>query len=559
MKKIIYTLLALMPVTVMAQKENKELNKQVEVSRAYEPTINDASKLNIMPKITDTLKLAPTFKYSIFSKPLESTFPVKQIPAAKLVAEPKPDLYNFYIRGGIGNYMSTLFDLYYNSPRNESSSYGMYFNHRASTGKVGLENGPDVNTNNSKNQVAIFGKKIFEKAILNGGVSYTRNKNLFYGVNYLLPENKSYVFNKDSLTQHFNNVRVDLGIKSFYLDSTHINYKGFLAYDYYNDKADFTENQFNAGGEIYKFFQKDYMGVGLNILHIGKSGSFDTVSNTVVSIAPMLKKYGSFYTASIGVNFTNDSWGVNGKSYFFPVGHLTIDAAGNFFVPYVKIGGYLEVNSYKKITTENPFVLPSLYVENTAHKMVLTGGIKGNVSASVSYNVWGGYELIDHQYFFINYFNKNAKRNLYNNFTVTYDNIQKTTFGGEVAIAVKSYLEIGARAEVFNYTLDKEEKAWGMPNYEIALNASYRHSHKLKFTTSIFAISDRYAKYINPLDKTPIKLKSFVDANIGCEYSFTKRLNAFVNINNLFNSSYDTYYLYPTYGINGMVGVSYSF
>jgi len=558
MKKILYTILALTPAIAFAQTQEKTLNKQVEVTRSYEPTINDASKLNIMPKITDTLKMAPSFKYSIFSKPLDSYFPVKTITAAKLVDEPKTDLYNFFIRGGIGNYFTSLFDIYYNSPRSEDYSYGAYFNHRSSTGKVGLDNGPEVSTNNSRNEIVLFGKKIFDSSILSGGVSYRRNKNLFYGIDYAA--NPSYNFSKDSLTQYFNNVRVDLNLKSFYLDSTHINYKTFLSYDYYNDKADYGENHISLGGEVFKYIQSDYLGVGLNVLHVGKSGSFDTVSNTVVTISPMLRKYGSFYTASIGVNLTNDSWGKNGKTYFFPMGHLTIDAAGNFFVPYIKVGGYLEVNSYKKITAENPYVTPGIYVENTAHKMVLTGGVKGNVSASVSYNVWGGYELIDRQFFFEN---QKGSKGLYNNFAVVYDNMSKSTFGGEIALTVKNFLEIGARAQVFGYSPDKELKAWGMPSFESSIDASYRYNEKWMFKASIFAIGERFAKYHDsqkPLPKpTIVKLGSFVDVNLGCEYQITKRINAFMNVNNLLNSDSDTYYLYKSYGINAVVGASYSF
>lgn len=182
MKKILYTILALTPAVAFAQTQDNTLNKQVEVTRSYEPTINDASKLNIMPKITDTLKLTPSFKYSIFSKPVETYFPVKPIAAAKLVEEPKEDLYNFFIRGGIGNYSTTLFDIYYNSPRNVDYSYGAYFKHRASTGNIGLEKGPKVPTNNSKNEIALFGKKLFGTNILSGGVSYSHNRNLYYGI-----------------------------------------------------------------------------------------------------------------------------------------------------------------------------------------------------------------------------------------------------------------------------------------------------------------------------------------------------------------------------------------
>ena len=553
MKKVIYTLLVLLPSMAFAQNETSEIKKQVEVTRSYEPTINDANKLNIMPKINDTLRLSPNFKYSIFSKALENTFPVKPIPAAKLVSEPKPDLKDFYIRGGLGNYTSTLFDIYYNSPRNEEYSYGIYFNHRGATGKVELNDGPKVPTNNSNNEVALFGKKIFRNMILDGGVSYKHNRNLFYGVDYT--QNPNYSFNKDSLRQHYNNVRVDLNLKSFYVDSSHINYKANIAYDFYNDKFEFGENHISIGGEVFKFFSKDYLGASLNVLHVGKTGSFDTVSNTVVTVGPMLKKYGSFYTASIGVNFTNDSWGNNGKSYFFPVGHLSIDAAGNFFVPYVKVGGYLEVNSYKKITTENPFVMPGLYVENTAHKLVLNGGIKGNVSATVSYNVWAGFELIDHAYFFVN---EKGSQSLYNNFNVIYDDIRQTSFGGELTVAIKKYLELGARATVYSYKMDTEDKAWGKPSFEASLDATYKHNEKWRFNAALFGVGSRHIKPLLVGDPS-IKLKSFVDMNIGCEYSFTKRLNAFININNLFNSNYDTYYLYPAYGINAMVGVSYSF
>ena len=565
MKKILYTLLALAPVAALAQTQEKTLNKQVEVTRSYEPTINDASKLNIMPKITDTLKLTPNFKYSIFSKPLESYFPVKPIAAAKLVDEPKTDLYDFFIRGGIGNYSTTLFDIYYNSPRNQDYSYGAYFKHRASTGKVELEKGPKVPTNNSKNEIALFGKKIFSSAILSGGVSYSHNRSLFYGIDSAQMAKPTFRFNKDSLTQYFNNIRAEVNLKSFYLDSTHINYKASVGYDYYNDKSDFGENHVSVGGEVFKYIQKDYLGAGLNILHVGKSGSFDTVSNTVVSVLPMLRKYGSFYTASIGVNFTNDVWGNNTKSYFFPMGHLTLDAAGSFFVPYVKVGGYLEVNSYKKITSENSFVMPGIYVENTAHKMVLSGGIKGNVSASVSYNVWGGYELIDHQFFFLN--EKGSKR-YYNNFNVIYDNMSKTTFGGEIALAVKNFLDIGVRAQVYSYSLDNEAKAWGMPAFESSVDAAYRHNEKWTFKASVFTVGSRYVRWMDNynskgeliLPRMPaVKLSSFVDVNIGCEYQFTKRIHAFININNLLNSNSDTYYQYRTYGINGVVGASYSF
>ena len=46
------------------------LNREVEVTKEYNPTISDADKINDMPKINEEEPKKPAFNYSIFSQPI---------------------------------------------------------------------------------------------------------------------------------------------------------------------------------------------------------------------------------------------------------------------------------------------------------------------------------------------------------------------------------------------------------------------------------------------------------------------------------------------------------
>ena len=73
----------------MAQKDTVSLKKEVEVTKAYQPTIMDAVKINDIPQIKPEQTETPTFDYSIFSRPVFSTFEPTPVAAAKMVGDPK--------------------------------------------------------------------------------------------------------------------------------------------------------------------------------------------------------------------------------------------------------------------------------------------------------------------------------------------------------------------------------------------------------------------------------------------------------------------------------------
>ena len=62
-------------------KETKagDLNREMEVTRAYEPTVSEANKLNVKPNLVDTVKLRPEFSYGITPSPIAYGFEVTPI------------------------------------------------------------------------------------------------------------------------------------------------------------------------------------------------------------------------------------------------------------------------------------------------------------------------------------------------------------------------------------------------------------------------------------------------------------------------------------------------
>ena len=55
------------------------------------------------------------------------------------------------------------------------------------------------------------------------------------------------------------------------------------------------------------------------------------------------------------------------------------------------------------------------------------------------------------------------------------------------------------------------------------------------------------------------KMKPILNFGVGFEYFFSKQFSAFARINNIACQYYSKYYDFPSFGINALVGVTYSF
>lgn len=555
--KYIISILTILLITVLVDTnlygQDDKLNKEVQVVRPYEPSISDAFKINLLPKIEDTLKQIPNLNYNLIQRPFIINFMVTPISSAKMLLEPMSDLYNSYVKFGVGNGISPLLEVYYNSDRNKEFNYGGWFQSHSSMGKVKLNNGKRVEGNFSHLDMNIFGKKILDKSALSASMGFKKHKVAYYGYDIFTAE----TVNPDTTpkSQHFNQFHADIEYYSTHTDSTHLNFSFKTGVNSLKDQFDTQETLLRLSLKMDKFLNGEHFGGAFSINHYMKSSNLDSANNTIITLSPWINLYGSQWRAFAGTRLVIDANSTGNQSTFYPVGSLSYDVISHYFIPYIQIEGYLEENSYSKITAENPWLMPGKKVFNTSHKLSLTGGIKGNLSTKVSYLLYANYSIIDSMYFYVNA-NLNATNPLNNRFTVETDNAELTRLLGEITIAPSSKINIFFRAQYDKYKLKELAKPWHKPDFTALASVRYSLQDKIILTLDLFATGKRFVK---DSDNTIKSLEGITDINLGVEYRYNKKLSVFLNLNNLTSSKYNIYYLYPMYRFNLKAGLTYSF
>jgi hypothetical protein len=156
MKKIAVLIMMLVVCVVGLQGQPGEHQETVIVVKPHNPVVDDAFKINVNPVITDTVVSTPKeLDYSITPVKLSTDIEVSPIKAARMSGLPQKDLYRLLLKSGFGNY----FELFYNSLRSRSGSYGLHYRHLSSHGQIDSFPFPGYSENGFDAHGTIFGKK----------------------------------------------------------------------------------------------------------------------------------------------------------------------------------------------------------------------------------------------------------------------------------------------------------------------------------------------------------------------------------------------------------------
>lgn len=554
MNKIIrigVVLLSLLPISTSVLGQDEKLTKEVQVVRPYEPSISDAFKLNQLPQVVDTIRVSPIFSYNIALRPVSINFPVIPIPPARMVAEPLPRISKGYAKVGFGNYSSPLLEAYYSNERSKEYSYGIWFKHNSSMGNVKLANNEKVDASFRKTNLSAFGKKIFENSALAGDVNFNRYGYGFYGNDTVqaappIPEEV-----EEQMQQKIN---INISYFTTHTDSTHFNYKLDAGFQNFTDKFSMQQNTFKLGADLNKFFKTEKLGGEIEYINHMKNDKLSSSNSSIFSFTPWVGLFGKQWRVKAGLGISLDFNQNKTFSNIYPIALLSYDIVSNYVIPYFQFSGYLEDNNYQKILNENPWIIPGLNLWNTSHKFIMQGGVKGNFSPKVAYNLSASFSLVDSAYFFVNTADPSLTY-LTNNFDVVYDNIRKKRFLGELTVAPNNKIKLFFQVEYNSYAMEEEIKPWHKPEYLARAIASYNIQDKILIKSNIFLEGKRS---IRLLDGTAKEIDGFIDLNLGIEYRYNKRLSAFIDFNNLTAKRYQLWYLYPIQRFNMKAGLTYA-
>ncbi|MBO5217447.1 MAG: hypothetical protein J6B41_06865 [Alistipes sp.] len=120
----IVLLFAFVPVIALAQ-----VQKEVEVTKAYAPSVEQAQKMAIVPNMVDTVKMEPEIDYRIESRSYQTSLMLENFKPATISYWDYQRRYPLYVKAGVGVPLASEVDAYV-STVNKDRGYAMaYINH----------------------------------------------------------------------------------------------------------------------------------------------------------------------------------------------------------------------------------------------------------------------------------------------------------------------------------------------------------------------------------------------------------------------------------------------
>ena len=249
--------------------------------------------------------------------------------------------------------------------------------------------------------------------------------------------------------------------------------------------------------------------------------------------------------------------------HLYPRAYLSYSLFDDLFTPYAGITGDLERNSFYSLSQVNPFIHNANGLTNTSQDLEIFGGIRGTILDNLAFNAKVSVEKYKDYAFFVNDTLLSAE----NKFAVLYDDLRVVRLAGELTYEHDERLTIGGRIEIASNTADDFQEAFNLPSVQFTLDTRYDLDDKFIVKAQVFAAGKRFAGTMNPQEGDEVEigkfytipLRSYVDASLGVEYRYTKRISAWLDINNLTGGRYPRWYNYPVQPVLVMGGLTYSF
>ncbi len=540
--------------------------------------IMQSSKIDDLPKSRDTTIHIPPVKYYIEPKFVPVQFEVEPIEAAKLkVVEPLEKLYRGYIKGGVGMYAMPFFDGYYNSLRSKNNSWGVNYKHHSAL--TGIN---DVGSSKfSENYLNGFYKHFFKRYTLTSTMYYHRDFYNYYGFRLndtLIPT--TYRENPDSIRQGYHNVGFEVVLASNYADTNKLNHVERIRYHYLYGIQQLSEHNFVVGTTLNKYLPGEGInalldvGVDINTIKQPELRPLDTTgvawpignegyqTTGIVRFVPhVVRSKGKIlFKGGFGVNIDMAD---ENKFYFFPEVELSANLFNNVFVPYAGATGGVKRNSFNAMRQENPFILTNIPLQNSADRINAYAGFRGGLSSKWTFNTLFRFQQVDFMPLFFN----DTVYSYQNAFAVVYDRVNRSTISGQLGYQTKDKFTFFAKGEYYINKTENQEFAWLMPNFYLSLNGIYDMADKIVVRANVYVVGQRKTFSLLPIEGGELNadgqyvynLKPIVDANLGVEYRYNKRLSAFLNLNNIATVKYQKWTNYPVQSFNLMGGFTFSF
>ncbi|OYU95035.1 MAG: hypothetical protein CFE21_12055 [Bacteroidetes bacterium B1(2017)] len=534
------------------QKDTTIENNNVLVTKVFKPQLSEAIRIPVNPNPEKPEFVKPVFNYDIPNQQYSvqpTIYTIKPLSVGTMLL---PKLKNNYAKIGYGNYNTPLVEFYLNSVRNKQYQAGLFVKHLSAIG--------DADYNKFSNNLAYgYVKKFLAKGAVGVDAFFYRNSVNLYGSpndQLKLSKDPSLVYFLYDLKTNYQNYQTDSNGLVYKLDANYYNY---------TSNGSFNENDVALKARIAKqtssipFELVTGLRLNNNSIHSSTSDIWLNYQRIFFDLNPQVFMTGTDFYLKGGFNSTISSDSAGAKFHFFPKAEGGYSIINNKLVVYAGLKGGLNPNTYRSITTENPFV-NEFSLLNTIQRVEVYGGLKGELGPQTNFQITASSAAVENLLCF-------SKDSSSGHQIALYDlngSAKLTTLSLAIQHQWNEKFRIGIITNVFGYQLKSLAKAYSLPQFETKLNSTYNIGDKFLLKLDLIYWGERTGRVDSKRTdgtfvSTDYKMNPFVDLNFGIDYRYSKNLSAFLNFNNIANNRYQRYYALPVYGINILGGFTFTF
>ena len=464
-----------------------------------------------------------------------------------------------FVRAGLGNYASTLLDVYYGSKANKKFSYGIGYNHLASVnGNVNKKE-----SGFSKNNIHLHTKYFLNKSTVDFSTSYRRQAVRNYGykeatekygnLNTNSSANNVFTYSESLyLPSHQVNANLSignpdkeklhykLGVQPQYLKITDtLNNSGLLAYLEPSYQMKFGKiklpvswnlNQQTSSGQKYS---RNLIDVSPSITHLSEDHRFNI-------------------EAGFKVNVSNDT-SLNKNFSLYPLLKGSYVISENLkMIVHGELSGGINQYTLTDAYTENPFI-KSAQLKSSNNKIAINSSLELSPLHDLNVKLGFNYSIIENLSFFtqdtldLSFYTPNYSEKLTNVISPYI----------ELDYSLKKGHKINLNTYLNSFSSQDDQTIYYTPTFRTELGFEYKLNKKLRISSDISYISGLIG--YDPVNRMPDELDNILDINLKADFRVNKKLGLFLYGNNLLNKNYEFYRFYSVNGLNILGGVTYSF
>ncbi len=527
-------IVALLFTVSFANAQDTSKRKTINIVSSFKPTLRTPNKINFSASSASSDSARPALQYNIPVQNLSFSFLPAPLKPLSYEDQIDPIKSKAYLKLGFGNFTTPYFKGAVGFGDGVKSNGSVEADYTSSKGKIPYQQFSKYGIRGS----AILNVNESNDLRLNAG--WDAYNTYRYGFK---PDTLKFL--KDSLQLKYNDISLGASFSNRRNTEAGVWYDPSIGVHLFADNNRGKEVKFNFGIPFEKnITEKILIQVGLNGMVSKFDGDAFSFSNNLFIVH-----------AGVKMNITDKiqlragilpSWN-NGSFKLLPDIETDFLINGSSFVFQAGWKGYYKEQTYRDLVAFNPWIQQPSTTTNTSNSE-LFGAVKAVIDEHFSFRLKAGYDAMTNVPLFVNDIDDGKTYRI-----LVEPKMNMVNVSGELTWRKGKKFEWYNSVALNSYGgLDVAPDAYGLLPFEL------KSSARAQIIKDLYLKADLYnfaGTWYNDKTAGSKKIKSGFDLNAGLEFNLMKKIDLWIQFNNILNQKYERWNHYPVLGFQALGGV----